>query len=99
MTDDIDQRIRASKYLDQRADISHADYVDHPTHYLALVEIRDLKARVAELKAALQGLMDDIGDPEDVDQDCRFCSGHYGKHFPGCEWDIARDVLAKDKTT
>jgi hypothetical protein len=32
--------------------------VDHNTHYLALVEIRELKARVKQLEAALREIAD-----------------------------------------
>jgi hypothetical protein len=49
--------------------------------------------RVVELEAALRDLLEAIGDPEDVDQDCRFCTGHYFRHSDDCAWANAGRVL------
>jgi hypothetical protein len=52
--------------------------------------------RVTQLEAALRDLFEGIGDPEDVDQDCRFCTGHYFRHDDDCVWATARRALAGD---
>ena len=55
-----------------------------------------------ELEAALRGLLGEVenddGQPWDVDQDCQFCGGHYGKHHEDCAWSIARAALSASES-
>jgi hypothetical protein len=48
---------------------------------------------VQALERLLRVLEGPNGEPWDVDQDCRFCGGHYGDHFEECEWKQARAAL------
>jgi len=34
-------------------------------------------------------------EPWDIDQDCKFCRGHYGQHYPECAWKNARTAIAE----
>ena len=52
------------------------------------------EVEVQRLTEGLRGLLIEIGDPMDVDQDCRFCGAHNYTHRPGCAWDIARALIA-----
>jgi hypothetical protein len=44
--------------------------------------------------AELLGEFAPADEPWDVDQDCKFCGGHYGEHSSECAWRRARALLS-----
>lgn len=48
---------------------------------------------VNELREVLEKLLAAVGEPWDIDQDCRFCAGHYDWHEDSCPWHVARSTL------
>ena len=53
-----------------------------------------LIAAAPEMAELLAELAPDA-EPWDIDQDCRFCGGHFGEHEDDCEWRRARALLAR----
>lgn len=49
--------------------------------------------RITQLEDALRALLRELGEPWDIDQDCRFCAGHYDWHESDCAWWVARSAL------
>lgn len=51
---------------------------------------------VNKLREALEKLLEAVGSPWDVDQDCRFCGTHYEGHLEDCAWERARKALEQN---
>lgn len=51
-----------------------------------------LDGLVEQLEAA-RDLILNVDGPWDIDQDCKWCSGHYDYHEPTCVWARAMDAL------
>lgn len=62
-------------------------------HLSAAREMAVAIARLEEQFDALRDLVLNVEGPWDIDQDCRWCSGHYDWHEETCVWARAMDAL------
>ncbi len=61
----------------------------------AEINLSDAEARLASVPALVEALrrITPKDEPLDIDQDCKFCRGHFHEHYDGCEWVAARAAL------